>query len=435
MRALFLLACTSAALAAVAACAGSDDDPSAPATPPPGGSVPDSDASTVDAGSDAAPDVEFPTCSAAGWCRTPLPDVELEIRDIWPLPGRAFAIAESPVLGVKVLEWTDAQSAWSYIDDNAQNEVGGQYAGTIWASGDDEVYYAVAPRYIYHGMRLAPPAAGWTWSRHELEDNSHKGDASHATHDHGVARNNATQANQAVLGVWGTGSDHVYAWYANTVYHWTSADGAAPAWVPEYIAEDHDTSSEHLFFASAAGTSDHDVWFSGARAASFTDCPILVHKSAAGYRRIADDAVQGSACAERPGAVHIGGATGWLIDIESIGPATVRGLKGGQDVARVSLGDESGVSSATVFALPKFTTIANSPSAFRSFWSSSDEWWLTAWGLVVRGKIEGDADMFAVSTLSLNGAPIDTPMHRIRGTSKTNLWAIGNGYAFHKTTP
>jgi len=431
MRAFFLLACTSAALAAAAACATSDDEPAAtPPSPPPTGSVPESDASGVDAGRDATPDVAFPTCSAAGWCTTPLPDVELAVRDIWPLPERAFAIVESPVLGVRVLEWSDADQAWSYIDDNTQNQVGGQYAGMIWASGDDEVYYTVAPRYVFHGTR---GVSGWTWSRHELEDNSHKGEVNHATHDHGVARNNATQANQPVMGVWGTDAGHVYAWYANTIFHWTTDDGGAPAWIPEYVAADPDTSSEHLFFASAAGTSDDDVWFSGARQASFTDCPILVHKSTEGYRRIADSKVQSSTCIERPGAVLIGGAKGWLVDLQSAGPTSVLGLKGGQDIASVSLDGDA--SAANVSALPKFTTIANSPSAFRSFWSSSDEWWLTAWGLVVRGPVEGDAGAFEVSTISLNGAPIDVPMHKVRGTSKTNLWAIGNGYAFHKTTP
>src|SRR4051812_10992515 len=84
--------------------------------------IPDGGALELDASGEASPGETL--CSAAGWCPTALPDTELLMKDIWPLPGRAFAVAESATLGVKVLEWTDAEAKWTYIDDGAQNEPG-----------------------------------------------------------------------------------------------------------------------------------------------------------------------------------------------------------------------------------------------------------------------------------------------------------------------
>ncbi len=59
-----------------------------------------------------------------------VPDVDLELKDIWPVSDgtAAFAIAESPTRGVKLLEWHKSPSptddddaavpnAWQYIDD------------------------------------------------------------------------------------------------------------------------------------------------------------------------------------------------------------------------------------------------------------------------------------------------------------------------------
>ena len=92
------LACTGAILAA-AACASSEDDPViVDPVPDSGSSVTnerDAAAPTDDGGTDpgdAAIDAG-PVCSPAGWCATQLPDSDLTLRDIWPFPGRALAIA------------------------------------------------------------------------------------------------------------------------------------------------------------------------------------------------------------------------------------------------------------------------------------------------------------------------------------------------------
>ena len=444
MRAWFGLASGAlaalAARAALAACATSEEGRPEPAPGVEGGVLPDPG---LDAATDAAPDVEsdaaFPTCSKAGWCTTELPDGDLNVKDIWPLPGRAFAIAESGTLGTKILEWTDVDG-WKYIDDDTQNQVGGQYAGAIWAPNDDTVYYAVAPSYIYRGTRRSPPDAGWSWSRQKLADNSHIGATNH---DHGYMQNPVVwEQFHPILGVWGIDADNVYAWYSNTVYRRTSVDGGAPEWVAEYVADDPDpaSESEHLLFVSATGTGPDDVWFAGARSRSQVagdNCAVLVHKTAAGVARVADGVPgSGGSCAKREGFALLGGTDGWLLDIQSTKPGTITGLKGdrfSQDILRISA--DGDVLTVRVDPVPTFKGINGPVNPFRSFWRSpsSGRTWLTAWGLVVRGQGTG-ANAYSISTLSVNGGAVNSPMHRVRGTSDTNLWAIGKGYAFHKTT-
>jgi len=436
MRAPVLFACASLTLAAAGACASSDDENATPTPTPDSGTNMLPDAAGNDASTDASPDVELglPTCSAAGWCTTTLPDGNLVMKDIWPHPDRAFALAESPTLGVKVLEWEDATAEWKYIDDNTQNEDGfSQYAGTIWSPSDHEIYFAVAPNIIYHGTRPAPPEVGWSWSRSRLPDNSHSDEPAHAKHDH--ARPDSQLHDSVSLGVWGTGTDDVYAWYANTIFHRDRTDAGADVWLAEHIVEDHDVSDEHLFFVSAAGAGPEEVWFSGGRSTGpYYDCPLLVRKTYEGYRRIVDGIVGfdfNEPCSERPGTVFVGGARGWLTDVQPLGDGALVGLKGTFDVAHLAPdGDDYSASWSTV--PHNVPSSAGSRSGYSSLFNSSGELWLTGWGLVVRSTAGGP---YEVSTISLNGGPINSPFYRVRGTSKTNLWAIGARYAFHKTTP
>ncbi len=427
---------TSFALAAAAACASSEDGDQPAARPSDPVTVPTTDASPNDAGADSETDAALPRCSAAGWCETRLPDADLVLRDIWLPPGHAFALAESPTLGVKVLEWSDSEGVWKYIDDGTQNELGGTYAGTIWAPSGDEVYYAAAPSYVFHGTRRAPPETGWSWSHGKLEDNSHKGEPNHGTSsdDHGRPYYDLLRANYPALGVWGTGSDDVYAWYSNTIYHWGPGDDGTPGWTAEYIADDPDATNEHPFFVSATGSGPDDVWFGGARATPWYSCALAVHKAADGYHRVADAVLQDNSCAERPGIPFVGDVRGWLTDLQSTGAGAILGLSGARKVAQLSLdGDHL---SASFSPVPQFTPTGSvgTSDGFSSLWRAPEELWLTMWGLVVRGGA-GDGGAYDVSTLSLNGAPLNTAMYRIRGTSSTNIWAIGNGYALHKTTP
>ncbi|MBN9164039.1 MAG: hypothetical protein J0I07_23945 [Myxococcales bacterium] len=431
MRASFILACGAVALASVAtmvACAASGDEaePVPPQQEGGGSALPDADVPDVDPGEDASG--EESTCSEAGWCPTSLPDEDLTMKDIWPFPGRALAVAESPTLGIKVLEWEDAAGAWKYIDDGTQNEPGfGDYIGKAWAPNEDELYFGIAPGYVYHGKRPVPPATAWTWTRHPLESSKKS-----VGLDDGYPTYPAIQARYPALGVWGTSKNDVYAWHANTVYHFEQVDGGGGRWVAEYVADDPSSPNERLFFLGAAGTSADDVWFSGARSQLGAGCALVVRKTAAGYQKVADGVIGGPywPCFERPGVMRIDGAEGWLTDIQAIGANQFLGLKGARDVVKISAADDGRY---VVDRAP--IPYAVTPTGLSSLWSAPGAVWLSGWGRVVRGTDVWDGGAYRISTISRAGEPINRPIFQVRGASNDNLWAIGARHAFHKTTP
>ncbi|AKU99668.1 hypothetical protein AKJ09_06332 [Labilithrix luteola] len=462
MRRALILAWAPCALALglVNACASADEVAQTPAPAPTGveavpEAAPPVEASSVDAGVDAAES----TCSEAGWCTTVLPDSDLVMRDVWPVAdgSAAFAIAESPTRGVKVLLWEKSgnpDNSWKYIDDNTQNAPGhGKYAGGVWAPSANEAYFTVAPATVYHGTRPADPTAAWSWTSSVLADHSPDlVDAPSALpHDHGYPMNPVLEGNYPALGVWGTGASDVYAWFANTVYHWTTDDSGNFAWVAEYIADDAESDPEdpsvveHIYIVSATGTGPDDVWFSGTRDRYpyGTACGLLVHKAAGVYSRVADGIVpsaggKGQTCQGRRGVFLIEGRDGWLTDIQEIAPEHIVGLKGGRDVMRLTSVD--GAWNAELFDIPQPVTVFK--SGLSSLWSPplgkdvpSDQLWLSGFGLVLRGADVWNGDPFQVSTISLNGAPTRRPIHRVRGASSHDLWAVGVRYAFHNTTP
>jgi len=437
VRVWFLVACGSLPLvgSAAAACANAEDDelmtPQPDAAPTEPVDVPDS-SNGPDAAADAQDDaaLEQPRCSSDGWCATALPDTDLLVKDIWALPGYAFAVAESPTLGVKVLEWSDARSQWDYIDDFTQNEPGGgRYAGKIWAPNEDEVYYGVAPGYVYHGLRPKAPATRWSWERGLLGTiNLSNPDEANPSY----WKNASTRV--PALGVWGTSSGDVYAWFKNTIYHSTPADGGGLEWIPEYVADDTDAAAEQIYFFDATGTSSNDVWFAGGRSRSSAGCAVVVHKTASKYERIADGVLTGnsSPCATRAGTLMIGGTEGWLTNIQALGPSELIGLKGARDVARISSSDV-GYSVALASVPTKVTA-----SGLNSLSAVANDLWLGGSGVVVRGDNVWDGGTYGgayeLSSIALNG-PLGRAIYQVRGTSNNNLWAIGVRYALHKTTP
>ena len=485
MRSTFALACTSIALAAAAACATAGDEAdTSPAND--AGSSPLADTGTdgrpsseADAG-DAAVPVDA-RCSAAGWCTTLLPDRDLTLKDIWPFEQRAFAIAESPTLGVKVLGWESASDEWRYIDDNTQNDYGaGQYAGKIWAPSENEVYYAVARARIYRGTRPTP-SSPWTWQYDVLESHSPDEDP---TRDPGLARyaykRDLPPVDAAALGVWGTCEGDVYAWYGNTVFRRRS-EGGAPAWVPDYVAEDGENPTDAFYILGAAGSTSGDLWFAGSRGQFDTEgglfaCPLVVHRTAEGHRHIVDNVVNQAAdpnnrwagiCSANPGSLGFsvsiqipGYGTftrpwpngGMLSSIASVGPNRAVGLMGRNqgDIFTYVSTDDAGIASANVVnvSVPR----ADVQTYLNSVWVLGTTAWFSGWGLVIKsedgpekwsrgfGLAKPDdntpaAGSYEISTLALNGAAFDRPFYQVRGISNSNLWAIGAGYALHKTTP
>ncbi|AKU94929.1 hypothetical protein AKJ09_01593 [Labilithrix luteola] len=449
MRATLLVCCGSLALGAtvsVVACATAATEPSTtPAPQPDSGEVAleptdgGQNEAAADSDADAAPVAVGPTCSDAGWCTTSLPDDGLVLKDVWAIGSRAFAIAYSKVLGAKVLEWVAAESSWKYIDDGTQNEALPRYVGRIWAPNENEIYYGVDPGYIYHGTRSTSPATTWSWARQALKDNSH---ADYVDPKDGYPYYNALDPNYAgsgvnypTLGVWGTSADDVYAWFTNTVYHLTKVGGAAQ-WVPEYTADDPSAANEHMYFLAAAGTGPDDVWFSGTRtrSPSSASCALLVRKTAGSYQRIADGVLTSdwAYCAASAGYLLIGGTQGWLTDIHTPSADRVIGLKGARDIINVSVTD-SGYS-ATVTSAPN--KIANSSVRFNSLWAASGSIWLSGLGIILRTPDDVlDGGAFQISTVAMAGEPLSRQIYQVRGTSDSNIWAIGDRNALHKTTP
>ncbi len=437
MRTFIVLASAVATVAIVTACASSEDAPSVGSDPPAPAEVPDSGGDAGGSLPDVdVPDSRLPNCSSAGWCITDFPDEDLVFRDIAPFEEVAFAIAESRVEGIKVLEWTKATNAWSYIDDGTQNEPPiGSFAGRIYAPNVDDVYFTVGPSHIFHGTRSG---GTWTWSNQALPDSivGHTDTHGHPTDTYGSRQPVTT------LGVWGTGAEDVYAYYSNTIFRRDSVSGT---FVSDYVADDLASATEHIFFTSVHGNGPSDVWFVGARVLGYSTCPLVVRKSAAGWERVAVSTISSnflSPCAERAGTLFIGGSgkSGWLVDGASVSATEFVALHNRvratslEDVYAATIRVTDDGYSLTESLVP--VTIADKGDTSRrtatSLWRGDGEMYFTSWGLVLRGSEDGT---FSVSTLARSGAQVNAPFYRIRGTSNQNLWAIGARYAYHKTTP
>lgn len=468
-------------LVLLAACATAGDGASQPRSDEDAGTNSVPEASTPDAAADGGvPEDGAPRptlgCSKAGWCPTLLPDDDLTLKDVWPFDERAFAVAESDARGVKILEWVEANEAWSYIDDDTQNAFdGGQYAGKIWAPSENEVYYTVAPAFVYHGTR-SNPTSPWSWQRSRLPDNSHDDPA----RDHGIARyilNADTPASDyAALGVWGTSADDVYAWYANTIFRWTSVDGEPASWVAELVLDDAENPGDTFFVFSASASGPDDVWFGAGRArhdaTGMYPCPVAIRKTPDGYRTVVDHVVDDASdpmnhhdyiCRPRPdvlgfeygfeipdyGVFYTEWMMGGLLtSIQSAGPGAAIGISGGSVLAYIpSAPDGQAVVNPIDVTIPKQWP----PPVVNSLWLHGAEAWMSGWGLVLRTPndpaawskglglypdygAQPGAATFSISTVDVGAGALDLPLHQIRGTSNTNLWAIGPRHALHKTT-
>ena len=472
-KALALLGSTALLSASAGMACATSDDEARPSTDDGGTTV------LTDAGGDANPTPDatppvVPTCSSAGWCRTTLPDGDLDLRDIWAFASRAFAIAESPTLGVKVLEWDEAPRAWSYIDDDTQNGFElDAYAGKIWAPNENEVYFASGPGLVYHGNR-ATPGAAWSWKRTQLEDTSpnRAPDREPGRIDYYDQYWNSRDA--TALGVWGTSADDVYAWYGGTIFHLESAGGGADKVpVPVHVLEDAETPADSFFVFGASGSGPDDVWFAAGRARfdwNVFRCPMVLHKTASGFARLVDNVIDeadvGShyydTCREKKDVLgfrwHSGKDMfhwtngGWMTNIESAGPGRAAGIVGERLFAYVESGTPG---TARVNVVAAQVPRDSPPTLVNAVWINGADTWISGWGLVLRAPTDPtrwssglglytqddakqlliDAPTYAFSPTSINGAPLDRPLHQVRGTSNENLWAIGLQHALHKTTP
>ncbi len=428
-------ACVFLALAASAACASSDDGPADPAPSADGGGDLRLDAeAAVDAGADALLDAHRgpPECSPAGWCPTELPDDSFEFLHIHPFPTRAFGLGANEVIGQKILEWDHSTNQWSFIDDNRQNGVSTNLTN-LWSPNEDEVYVAQMGidftdfsflGTVYHGTRPSPPATSWTWET--------------------LPPQRCSQYIPPLVG--GTGPNDIYLTFCKSIYRLDrTAIGNGASWVLEYAFEDDPDS---VLMTDIVGTGPNDLWIAGGRGPEdflsngYGGCGILVHKDASGYKIVADadvDPATGECKTKQdfetiPGAFTYGAnitVSGQFIGVTRVSNQTT-------DVARILLNADGTVEHFT--AHPPLPT----GIVLLSMWGlSPDELWFvtgretgSGGSTVLHGaNVFSDGSAYEYSTVSINGESNPRAFHQIRGTSNTNIWAIGDLRALHKTTP
>lgn len=417
----FAVTCTLVAVASAIACATSDDGDGAAIDDDAGPTnIPDSATNDVAVPStpDADADADGAICSSAGFCLTPLPDENLAAADVWPLADRAFVLAKSPFLGVRVLEWSGAEGTWAYVDDGSQHALVESpldlAPSNIWAPEKDDLYYAVAADgrvFVFHGTRSGTT---WTWTHDSFPACAH-----------------------AELWVSGVSREDVFVGGCETIYRRSTADageaaedaGAPSGWVVDHVESDP---TNDVSFLGLSGTGGGDIWFAGGRHAGALACGIALRKTAAGYERIVDSELDRPSfkCLPKDGMVSIGGDLAFVRATAndrfvalSNSATPVRLMPAGDGGFVSQLGKRSGLS-----------------ASFTSAWiASEDELWLApkiSTGQVLRATdVWTDAGAYDFSSIALNGAPILSTIERVRGTSNTNLWAVGGKHVLHKTTP
>lgn len=489
-----------AALATIAACATSDDrrsgaEPDVDRADGGGASLPDSPKDGGDAVDPIEPK-ELERCSSDGWCVTKLPDVDLDLRDIHPFEARAFAVAESITLGIQFLEWEKATDAWRYIGEGGQNQFDrGKYAGDMWAASENEVYFTLAPAFVYHGIR-PDPSSPFTWRVARL-DAPEPGDAGAPAHDPGRvwAANVAAKRYDPTkppydyfapsLGVDGVPWGEVYAWYGPTLFRHTVAQNGDDQWVVEHTLTDAEHPDDEFHIQSIAGGAADDFWIGGVRSRVTDDgvreraCPLAVQRRADGYHHFLDHVVNptgdptnllSNLCDAKPGAMRLlarlevpgydfvleyeYGDAGWMRSLRHIAPNTVVALNGANNLVYLQWDEE--------MPLARVNGIEHAPSPiedlslrYNALWTGEDGAWVAGNGLMLSfdyaptnwsrgvgilnsgtaGANVMQATTFTLSSIARNGVPLGAPLHQVRGTSNSNLWAIGHRHAFHRTKP
>jgi hypothetical protein len=470
---------TLAALATLAACAASDGEGTSLDLLADGGTTVPDDAAPEEVDGAPGRDASVPVwsdCNEHGWCQTQLPDPKLTLIDVWPFVDRAFAVAQSDTLGTKLLEWTEAAEAWSYIDDNSQNAYGsGQYAGKMYAPSENEVYFTTAPGVVYHGTRESV-SAPFTWESARLPYDG----PVYVDRDPGRAWSvempgvYVTRYAPA-LGVTGTSAGDVYAWYGNRIFRRTSEDGGPPTWVSEFVTEDpSSTADESFYIFNASPASSDEIWFVGGHGPSdtakgFAGCPTLFRRTPSGYATVLDSTYANGNCSPKPDTIQpkvmfeVPGygvfelpwpAKGWATAVTPVAPGAAVVIVQ-NDLTWCYVDTTSNVARGNQVLEVEPPTLL-SPPLINSVVRVDDRLWFSGHGMVFSSEIKPDAwkDSLGIGTaesyaqagrpsgallettsVAMNGSYLNEPLHQVRGTSAKNLWAVGNRYALHKKTP
>jgi len=483
MRRRVWLAFSAATLAALVACASSDEEGSSLEPVVDGGSTVIDDAGPGEP--DATPgkgDASAPLwgpCNDHGWCETELPDPNLTFIDVRPFADRAFAVAESDTLGTKVLEWTEATQAWVYVDDNSQNAYdSGAYAGKMFALSENELYYTTAPGIVYHGKRV-DPSSPFTWESTRLpysgptfEDR----DPGRAWRLDSPVSQMMPRTYKAALGVTGTSAGDVYAWYGNRIFRRHVGGDGGTEWVSDFASADEEAGANESFYIFNATPGEGDeIWFIGSRGVmhaekGFQACPTLYRKTSSGWSTVLDATYANDMCTSKPGAIPptlvftIPGfgtlnlpftQAGWPTSIASVGSGEIVFYLLRSDSIFFYVNTTSGV------ARYNYASEVEPPVQFHtprvhSVERVGDQLWASGHGFVFGSEIKPSAWLVGLgigspefyeqqesdlgaeletTSVAMKGRFLDEPLYQVRGTSKNNLWAVGNRYALHKKTP
>lgn len=425
-----------AAFAGAAACAASGDD-AKPKTNDEG----DGGSTVLDGGSvdEASTDAHFeagpaPRCSDAGWCVTDLPDTTLMFVDVVAVGSHAFALVSDESGSNRAVEFDNAtpDGPWRYIDDGDLN-AGRTFPMNLWAPNENEVYVAMADvtpfggegtygTILFRGARPIAPAKDWTWTSLKFD----------------------CDQLDATGRVWGSSPSDVYLASCGVVRRSTApfgADGTTPDAASFAVEWSDDDTSQPSIITDITGSGPGDVWISGYRG-PFASCALVVHKTASGYERVIDGIADPDtyACSDKPGYQRIDTS---FNDVQSLGENRFVGVRrvtdtsAVTDAVRIAPHASGGWEVAYASPYPEYVTTLS------SVWveNESDLWFVVkrmngSNGAIMRGtNVWSDAGTYEYSTLVLNGAPNGQQLNRIRGTSPSNLWAVGVNRAFHKSTP
>ena len=343
----------------------------------------------------------------------------------------------------------------------------------MYAPSENELYFTTAPGIVFHGTRTSV-SSPFTWESARLP---YDGPA-YPGRDPGRAwsvespQSNVTRYATA-LGVTGTSADDVYAWYGNRVFHRTSGDGGATEWLSELVTHDPDAANESFYIFGASPASSDEIWFVGGHGPihavnGFAGCPTLFRRTPSGYSTVLDFKYSSGSCSTKPGTIHpdiklaIPGLgsfqipyqpRGWATAVTSVAPGAALVIVGNAlEWLYVDTGSNVARYNAAMGVSPP---VALSPPLVHSVVRVDDRLWFSGHGFVFGSEIKpaawnnclgiGTPEVYAqqgvdggamveTTSVAMKGRYLNEPLFQIRGTSKNNLWAVGNRYALHKKT-
>lgn len=364
-------------------------------------------------------------CSPDGWCPMTLPGTNINLYDVAPFKKRTLGLFVGTYIGIKVGEFT-AEDGWILQRSPFEWPYYMQTSGPMWAPDENTVYFTVVD-FINYGATVVrahrpnPPETEWTWQTGRIP-----------CEQYGVT---------APIGGSGEGDLHVA--LCGKIYRLdessilpvdasTAADAGADTL--RFVDEGSvDVDSTYpLIPYDIAGTGPDDLWLVGGRLGE-SSCVVVVHKTASGFQTVVEGVPSAAGCSARDESPVVSGLPNPGIYAPSKNRLifSTRPVGANEQSVLVNLGLSG--EQVTIDT----TRPSDSSAVLGAVWGTSqdDLLFVDADRAIIHGQsLWGDSPLFEFSRLSINGSPNSTIIYRIRGTSE-NLWAVGVGNAYHKSTP